>query len=105
MKLLLREYLSSLRERDELDALMPALLSELGFTVLTRPRRGTRQFGVDFAAVGPDETGERKVYLFSIKAGDLGRGHWADGEQPCVPPSTRSRTCTSRAGSPSSTAA
>jgi len=85
MKLLLREYLSSLRERDELDALMPALLSELGSTVLTRPRRGTRQFGVDFAAVGPDETGERKVYLFSIKAGDLGRGHWADGEQALRP--------------------
>lgn len=75
MKVIIREYLASLRERDELDAILPDLLSELGYTILSRPGRGTTQFGVDFAAIGgPDD--ERKVYLFSIKGGDLTRTDW-----------------------------
>ena len=52
MKLILKEYLANLRERDELDAILPDLLSELGFTVLSTPARGTKQHGVDVAAVG-----------------------------------------------------
>jgi len=76
MKLLLRDYLASLKEREELDAILPDLLSELGFTIVSRPQRGTQQRGVDIAAVGPDEDGERKVFLFSVKAGDLTRQDW-----------------------------
>lgn len=76
MKLVIREYLGSLKERDELDAMLPDLLSEMGFTVYSRPGRGTRQHGVDIAAVGPDASGEQKVYLFSVKQGDLGRADW-----------------------------
>lgn len=75
MKLLIRDYLASLREREELDAILPDLLSELGFTVYSRPGRGTRQGGVDIAAVGEDD-GERKVFLFSVKKGDLTRQDW-----------------------------
>ena len=55
MKLLIRDYLASLRERDELDAILPDLLSELGFNVYSRPQRGTSQLGVDIAAVGKME--------------------------------------------------
>lgn len=76
MKLVIREYLASLREREELDAMLPNLLSEMGFTVYSRPSRGTRQYGVDIAAVGTAEGGERKVYLFSVKQGDLNRQDW-----------------------------
>lgn len=76
MKLILREYLASLREREELDAILPDLLSELGFTVYSRPGRGTTQHGVDVAAVSPTVDGERKVYLFVIKKGDLTRQDW-----------------------------
>lgn len=76
MKLLIRDYLASLRERDELDAILPDLLSELGYTVYSRPGRGTTQHGVDVAAVGTDSDGERKVFLFSIKRGDLTREEW-----------------------------
>lgn len=75
MKVLIRDYLASLRERGELDAILPDLLSELGYTVYSRPRRGTLQRGVDIAAVG-DEDGERKVFLFSVKQGDLTRQDW-----------------------------
>lgn len=76
MKLLIRDYLGSLRERDELDAILPDLLSELGFHVYSRPQRGTSQLGVDIAAVGKDDDGERKLFLFSVKQGDLTRQDW-----------------------------
>ncbi|BCG47246.1 hypothetical protein GEOBRER4_n2073 [Citrifermentans bremense] len=76
MKLLIRDYLASLKEREELDAILPDLLSELGFTVYSRPRRGTIQRGVDIAAVGQDDDGERKLFLFSVKQGDLNRQDW-----------------------------
>lgn len=75
MKLLIRDYLASLKEREELDAILPDLLSELGFTVFSRPQRGTQQRGVDIAAVGDDD-GERKIFLFSVKKGDLTRQDW-----------------------------
>ena len=85
MKPLIREYLASLRERDELDAVLPDLLSEMGYTVLSRPSRGTRQFGVDVVAIGPGE--DERLYLFSIKRGDLTRSEWDDGSAQALRPS------------------
>jgi hypothetical protein len=79
MKLIIKEYLSSLKERGELDAVLPDLLSQLGLNVYSRPGRGTRQDGVDVGAVGSLDGGPEKVYLFSIKPGDLTRKDW-DGE-------------------------
>lgn len=79
MKLIIKQYLASLKERDELDVILPDLLSEMGLTVFSRPSRGTRQDGVDVAAVGSLNGGEEKVYLFSIKAGNLTRQTW-DGD-------------------------
>src|SRR2546423_13553956 len=76
MKLILREYLASLKERGELDAILPDLLSELGFNVFSRPERGTTQHGVDVAAVGVDEDNNQKLFLFSVKQGDLTRQDW-----------------------------
>lgn len=79
MKLIIKEYLASLKERDELDAILPDLLSQLGLNVYSRPARGTRQDGVDVGAVGSLDGGPERVYLFSIKAGDLTRREW-DGD-------------------------
>ena len=77
MKLLIRDYIGSLKEREDLDAILPDLLSELGFNVYSRPGRGTASAGVDIAAVGDDEDGQRKkVLLFSVKQGDLTRQDW-----------------------------
>ena len=87
MKLILKEYLASLRERDELDAILPDLLSQLGFTVLSKPQRGTRQYGVDVAAVGALNGGPKKLYLFSIKSGDLTRAEWSAGPPQNLHPS------------------
>ena len=87
MKLILKQYLSSLRERGELDAIVPDLLSQLGLNVYSRPGRGTRQDGVDVGAVGNLDGGQQeKVYLFSIKPGDLKRKDWlSDSVQSLYP--------------------
>lgn len=87
MKLIIREYLASLRERDELDAVLPDLLTELGFTVYSRPARGTRQYGVDVAAVGTGRDGVRRVHLFSVKSGNLDRAEWNTASPQSLRPS------------------
>jgi hypothetical protein len=79
MKLIIRQYLAGLKERGELDAILPDLLSQMGLNVYSRPARGTRQDGVDVAAVGSIDEGPDKVYLFSVKSGDLTRKEW-DGD-------------------------
>lgn len=87
MKLIIREYLASLRERGELDAILPDLLSQLGMNVFSRPGRGTRQDGVDVAAVGKMDGKVQKVYLFTIKPGDLTRRDWYGGSVQDLRPS------------------
>ncbi|UXN71229.1 hypothetical protein N8A98_08645 [Devosia neptuniae] len=87
MKLVIREYVASLRERGELDAVLPDLLTELGFTVYSRPARGTRQYGVDVAAVGMGRDGVRRVHLFSVKSGDLNRTEWNTASPQSLRPS------------------
>jgi len=87
MKLVIREYLASLRERGELDAVLPDLLTEMGFTVYSRPARGTRQYGVDVAAVGTGRDGVRRVHLFSVKSGDLDRNEWNTASPQSLRPS------------------
>lgn len=87
MKLVIRQYLASLKERGELDVLLPDLLSQMGLEVILRPGIGARQFGVDVAAVGKLNDGEEKVYLFSVKSGDLGRRDWDGGNPQDLRPS------------------
>ena len=85
MKLILKEYLASLREREELDAILPDLLSQMGLNVIISPTRGVPEYGVDIAAVGSFKGKEEKVYLFSVKSGDLTRAHWDSGDQALRP--------------------
>ena len=86
MRLVLREYLSMLKEAGELDDLLPDLLVAMGLDPLSRPIRGIRQFGVDVSAVGADpEDGRRKLFLFVVKQGDITRSNWDTGEQSVRP--------------------
>lgn len=85
MKLIIREYLASLKERDELDALLPDLLSQMGLDVFSKPGVGGRQYGIDVAAVGSIDGGPETVYLFSVKSGDLGRTDWNNSVQALRP--------------------
>lgn len=81
MKLILKQYLASLKERSELDAVLPDLLSNMGMNVFLLPTQGFKEYGVDIAAVGKMNGGEEKVYLFSVKSGNLTRETW-DGNSP-----------------------
>ena len=88
MKIILKEYLASLKERGDLDkSVLPNLLSEIGLRVLNTPMIGTRQNGVDIAAVGKikGEDEQRYLYLFCIKAGNISRSDWSTGIQAVRP--------------------
>ncbi|WP_445773622.1 hypothetical protein [Shewanella sp.] len=77
MKLMIRQYLASLKERGELDALLPDLLSQMGLEVFLKPGVGSRQYGVDVGAFGKlHNESESKIYLFSVKSGNLDRRDW-----------------------------
>lgn len=82
MILAIKQYLSTLKESKELDAILPDLLSVMGIKTISKPLIGTRQNGVDIAAVGKGSNDkEDKLFLFVIKCGDLGRKDWNSGEQ------------------------
>ena len=85
MKLIIRDFVASLKERNELDKIIPDLLSSMGLHVFTKPKKpGYRQYGVDVGAFGVmpnDLEAIEKVYLFSIKGGDLNRQNWDTGQQ------------------------
>lgn len=81
IKLVLSHYLGSLRERNELDALLPDLLAAAGHSVLSRPQIGVNQAGVDVVSTCPNPDGSTVVYLFVIKFGDIGREGFFVGPQ------------------------
>ena len=82
MKAVLRQYMASLKERDELDKILPDILSERGHNILSRPTRGFAQYGADVTSVGPHPiTGNSCYFVWSIKSGDLTRSEWDTGDQ------------------------
>jgi len=87
MKLILKQYLTSLKERAELDAVLPDLLSSMGMNVFISPTRGVKEYGVDIAAIGQVNGEEKKVYLFSVKSGNLTRETWNGNADQALRPS------------------
>lgn len=87
MKLILKQYLASLKERAELDAVLPDLLSSMGMNVFISPTRGVKEYGVDIAAVGRVNCEEDKVYLFSVKSGNLTLDSWNGNADQALRPS------------------
>lgn len=71
INLVIEDYITSLKEKDELDILLPTLLKLKGYYIKNMPRTGERQFGVDLLA---EKNGE--LYLYVIKQGDLTRSAW-----------------------------
>ncbi|MGY4816486.1 hypothetical protein ACVNP3_11180 [Pseudomonas chlororaphis subsp. piscium] len=92
IQLVLSHYLSGLRERNELDALLPELLKAMGHSVLSRPQIGPAQAGVDVLSTKPGDDGINEVYIFIIKFGNVGRADLYSGQQ-AIDPSVR-EACT-----------
>ena len=88
MKLVIREYLSMLKESGELDALLPDLLLAMGIEPLSKAQVGVRQNGVDIAARGLDPDDDiDKLFLLTVKQGDLSRKNWDGGTAQALRPS------------------
>ncbi len=81
MKLIIREYLSLLKESKEIDRMLPDLLLAMGIEPFSKAQIGVRQYGVDVAAVGLDEDDVKKLFLYIIKQGDIGRRDWNSNDQ------------------------
>lgn len=81
LRLLLEDFLGLMREEGELDAYLPLLMSAMGHEVVYRAQKGPRQYGVDICSVGRDEDGVRKLFLWLVKCGDIGRQDWNSGPQ------------------------
>lgn len=87
LTLVIAEYLRTLKERNELDRLLPDLLVEMGYVPVARPQIGNVQYGVDIAARGlnPDSK-QAELLLLVIKQKDIGRSEW-DGSDQAIRPS------------------
>lgn len=68
-KIIVREYLESLKEDKELDYLFPILLNLMGFRIIQTAidSKGQPQYGKDIIAVGNDENGKRFKWYFELK--------------------------------------
>lgn len=70
--IIVRDYLESLTENEELDLIFPILLESKGFVILSKPKeyKGFPQYGKDIVAVGKDfEDGVFRRFYFEIKGG------------------------------------
>jgi hypothetical protein len=81
LRLLLEDYLGLMREEGELDVYLPLLLSAMGHELVYRAQKGTRQYGVDISSIGKDGDGKKKLFLWLVKCGDIGRRDWDSGQQ------------------------
>ena len=70
--IIVKEYLESLTESEELDYIFPLFLESQGFIILSNPTetKGLSQYGKDIVAVGNDfEDGIQKRFYFELKGG------------------------------------
>lgn len=75
MRLIIKDYLACLKEKDELDLLLCDLLLQMGYATHNVPKTGNRQYGVDIRA-----DNEKELLLFVIKQGDMNRTNWNCGQ-------------------------
>ncbi|MCL2311330.1 MAG: hypothetical protein FWC41_02405, partial [Firmicutes bacterium] len=71
--IIVKEYLESLKESEELDYIFPLFLESQGFIILSKPTesKGLPQYGKDVIAVGKDfEDGLQKRFYFELKGGN-----------------------------------
>lgn len=67
--MIVREYLSSLKEDSELDYLFPIVLNLMEFRIIqtAKESKGQSQYGKDIIAIGKDENGTKYKWYFELK--------------------------------------
>lgn len=71
MKLILRDYIATLKEEIELENILKNILFLDNYKDVIIPQKGIRQHGVDMSC-----TKGNVSYLFVIKQGDIDRRKW-----------------------------
>ncbi len=72
MRLIVKEYIAQLREKDELDILLSRIYEQKGFVADSQPKTGNRQFGVDIQMHNSKE-----LVFFVVKQGNIDRKVWS----------------------------
>lgn len=80
MRLVIKDYLLQLKEKDELDLLLCDLLLQMGYNTDNIPKSGNRQFGVDIQAHR-----ENEILLCVVKQGNINRNIWESGPNSVRP--------------------
>lgn len=76
---IIKEYLESLKEDNELDVIFTILLQTLEYEILSTPKeyKGFSQYGKDIVTVKIDPIdGIKKRFYFELKAGDIDSQKW-----------------------------
>lgn len=81
MRLIVKEYISRLKEKDELDILLQEIYVQKGYIADNDPKTGNRQYGVDVQLHN-----RKELLLLVVKQGDIDRQIW-DGDINAVRPS------------------
>ena len=71
MRLIIKDYLMQLKEKNELDYLLCDLLLQKGYVIDSIPKTGNRQYGVDIQAHSRTE-----LLYFVVKQGNIDRRTW-----------------------------
>ncbi len=71
-RLFVKEYLETLKEKEELSVIFTFLLEAMGFRIFSKPKEnyGLKEYGKDIVAVGKDEDGFKKKFYFELKGGE-----------------------------------
>lgn len=71
MRLIVKEYISQLKEKDELDILISQIYEQKGYIADNQPKTGNRQYGVDIQMHNSKE-----LLFFVVKQGNIDRDIW-----------------------------
>jgi len=78
MRFIIQDYLAHIKERDELDAILPDLLRAMGFQIVKLAFRGEVEHGVDIAAIKKEDD-DWVLYLIQVKPGNIDQKNWDAG--------------------------
>ena len=80
MRLILKDYIETLKEEKELESLIEYILLMNDYTDIVRPQKGIAQHGIDFSAQK-----DNQMYVFVLKQKDIDRTNWNAGNNAIRP--------------------
>ena len=75
MRLIIKEYIAQMKEKDELDLLLCDVLGQQGYIADNKPKTGNRQYGVDIQLHN-----KKELLLLVVKQGNIDRQVWSGNQ-------------------------